>query len=886
MPKQNCLAIVVLISLCGVGTGADSTSTFEAQARPLLRAYCVECHGEGEKPKGGLDLRLRRTTLKGGKSGPAIVPGHSETSLLIQRVRDGTMPPGKKKLSAAETEILARWISQGAHVEKQEPEVASAGMLITPEDRSWWAFQPIRRNPAPAVSGLVRTPIDSFILDRLTREKLTFNPEVDRVAFIRRATFDLTGLPPTPAEVEAFLADGSARSHEALIERLLARPEYGERWARHWLDVAGYADSEGATVEDPVRASAWRYRDYVIRSLNADKPFDQFIREQIAGDELVRGPVAELSPADLDKVIATGFLRMAPDATASPGGNTKEGQNQVIADTLKIVSSAFMGLTVGCAQCHNHRYDPIPQADYYRLRAVFEPALNMTAWKAPAAREVSLYTQSDRDKAAAIEKEAAKIDLDRTNRLKSAIEATFRKELAKLPEAVRPMAEKARETPEEKRTPEQKKLLMDNPSLNVSDGSLYLYDPKAIEELNKFSEKAAALRATKPAEGFVRPLTEPIGAKLPVTRLFHRGDPDQPKQELAPGALAILDDRHALAVPAPDPGAPGSGRRLALANWLVDPRNPLTARVLVNRVWMHHFGKGLVATPGDFGRLGLPPSHPELLDWLADEFMRSGWNLKHLHRLMLCSTTYRQSSQRDARRDALDGDNRLLSRMPTRRLEAEQVRDSLLSISGTLVPRQFGPPVPVRENENGQIVPGHPNRDAAGYFSVLKPLAAGEEFRRTIYLQVRRTQPLSVAEPFDNPVTEPNCECRGTSTATPQTLVLLNDEFTLKSSEAFAKRVRAEAGSDAAAQVSRAWKLVMGREPTPAERGAAVAFLAEQARLLPPVVDAAKPAPKTQPIKGAGMPTTPIPADLPVDTRALAVLGQALFCSNGFLYLD
>ncbi|NBU76933.1 MAG: DUF1549 domain-containing protein, partial [Planctomycetes bacterium] len=533
-----------------------------------------------------------------GESGPAIVPGHAETSLLIQRVRDGTMPPGKKKLSAGEMEILARWISQGARVDKPEPEVTSAGMLITQEDRSWWAFQPVRRAPAPAVSGLVRTPIDSFILDRLLREKLNFNPEVDRVAFIRRATFDLTGLPPTPAEVEAFLADGSARSHEALIERLLARPEYGERWARHWLDVAGYADSEGATVDDPVRASAWRYRDYVIRSLNADKPFDQFIREQLAGDELVRGPVAELSPTDLDKVIATGFLRMAPDATASPGGNTKEGQNQVVADTLKIVSSAFMGLTVGCAQCHNHRYDPIPQADYYRLRAVFEPALNMTAWKAPAAREVSLYTQADRDKAAAIEKEAAKIDQDRTARLKSAIEATFRKELAKLPEAVRPMAEKARETPEAKRTPEQKKLLMDNPSLNVSDGSLYLYDPKAIEELNKFSEKAAALRGTKPAEAFVRPLTEPAGAKLPVTRLFHRGDPDQPKQELAPGALAILDDRHALAVPAPDPGAPGSGRRLALANWLVDPRNPLTARVLV---LLHHLdGKDVV----DFDVMG------------------------------------------------------------------------------------------------------------------------------------------------------------------------------------------------------------------------------------------------------------------------------------------
>ena len=872
--------------LLGLGTvqAAGEPAFFETHARPILKAFCVECHGEESKPKGGLDLRLARTTLKGGESGPAIVAGNPEASDLISRVRDGTMPPGKKKLSPAEIETLARWIRDGAKTNRPEPQTAAAGMLITAEDRAWWAFQPIRAPKVPDARGTIRSPVDAFILDRLGREKWEMNPEADRTSFIRRATFDLTGLPPTPAEVEAFVNDPSPQAHESLIDRLLARPEYGERWARLWLDVAGYADSEGATVADPLRASAWRYRDYVIRALNADKPFDQFIREQLAGDEMVSGPVAGLSPADLDKVIATGFLRMAPDATASPGGDTREGRNQVVADTLKIVSSAFMGLTLGCSQCHNHRYDPVPQADYYRIRAILDPAMDIAAWKTPGAREVSLYTQADRDKAAAIEKEAAAIDKERAAGMKAAIDATFRKELAKLPESIRPEAEKARQTPEAKRTPAQKKLLMEHPSLNVSDGSLYLYDPKAIAELNKLSEKAAALRATKPVEGFVRPLMEQPGGKTPATRVFHRGDPDQPREEVSPGALTVLDQIHPLRLPPPSPGAKSSGRRLALADWILDPRNPLATRVLVNRVWMHHFGKGLVATPGDFGRLGQAPSHPELLDWLADRFRRDGWSLKKLHRLLMTSATYRQAATRAGNKDSVDPDNRLLSRMPVRRLEAEQVRDAMLAVSGLLVNKPFGPPVPVRENENGQVVPGHPNRDTAGYFSALKPLAAGEEFRRTIYLQVRRTQPLSVVEPFDNPVTEPNCECRGASTATPQTLVLLNDEFTLRAAEAFAGRVAKEAGADPAARASRAWALALGRAPAKAELEQAVAFMAEQAALLPPPATPAQA--KASKGKVAGMPTGPVAADLPADVRPLAVLAQALFCSNAFLYLD
>ncbi len=377
-----------------------------------------------------------------------------------------------------------------------------------------------------------------------------------------------------------------------------------------------------ATLEDDhVRAYAYKYRDYVIRCLNADRPFDQFIREQVAGDEMLRPPYRDLPPADLDKLIATGFLRMAPDGTASGGVDPTIARNQVVSDTLKIVSTSLLGLTVGCAQCHDHRYDPIPQEDYYRLRAVFEPAYDVKNWRPPAARRVSLYTEADRRESARIEAEAARIDKERLEKLRQYIEATFAKELAKLPETVREKARAAHAVPPAKRTAEQQQLLKEYPSLNVTDGSLYLYDSKAAAELKKIADRAAAVRAKKPVEDFVPALTE-IPGRVPATFLFHRGDLRQPRQAVAPGALTVLDGVPLHVVK--DAAAPTTGRRLALARWLTDPRQPLTARVLVNRVWMHHFGRGIVGTPGDFGKLGERPTHPELLDWLASELSSAG----------------------------------------------------------------------------------------------------------------------------------------------------------------------------------------------------------------------------------------------------------------------
>ncbi|MCE9532712.1 MAG: DUF1549 domain-containing protein, partial [Planctomycetes bacterium] len=633
---------------------AEAAPTFEESVRPLLKAYCFECHGEGEALKGGIDLRLKRLIEKGGKSGGGFTLGDPDRSLLIAKIRNGEMPPGKKKLSPTEIAHIEKWIAAGAKTKDPEPETLASGFHVAPADRAWWAFQPVKR---PSGS------IDDFVRRELESKRLHASSAADSRTLIRRATFDLTGLPPTPEEVDAFVTASTAKPDAAyadLIDRLLASPGYGEHWGRHWLDVAGYADSEGFTPEDPVRSNAWRYRDYVIKSIAADKPFNQFILEQLAGDELVKPPYANLKPDDLEKLTATGFLRMASDGTATASADQKAARQQVIGDTIKIVSSSFLGLTVGCAQCHNHRYDPIPQSDYYRLRAFLEPG-----YDAKTIRQVSLATAADRQKAKEIEAEAGKLDQDRLKKQAEFIEKTFETQLAKLPSELRDKAKEARNTLEAKRTPEQKKMMREHPNLNVSAGSLYLYDKKAADELKKMTDDAAAIRAKKPVEEFVRTMTETPGL-LPATRLYYRGDPDQPKQTIEPGGLTILDGSLPVKFGKPS-DLTSSGRRLALARWLTDHNHPLTSRVLVNRVWMNHFGRGLVNTPGDFGRLGEAPTHPELLDWLAAEFMDSGWSLKKLHKLIMMSHTYRQTSKRDPIMDAVDPDNRLLHRMNIRR---------------------------------------------------------------------------------------------------------------------------------------------------------------------------------------------------------------------------
>jgi hypothetical protein len=425
----------VLCLLSAVSAAAEPSSlTFEQHVRPILKARCFQCHGEGEKTEGGLDVRLRRLMVAGGDSGAAIVPGKPDDSYLLDRLKFGEMPPGEdsEKLSTGEIALIERWITAGAPTAYDEPEEIGPGLFITEAERNFWSFQPIRRPPVPEPQSAdrVRTPIDAFLLARLEEVDATFAPDADKRTLIRRAYFDLIGLPPNIEQLKAALGDDSADWYETMIDRLLASPHYGERWGRHWLDVAGYADSDG-DAGDQVRRHAYRYRDYVIRSFNADKPLDQFIREQLAGDEMVGPITGDPTPEQAEKLIATGFLQMAPDGTAK-AEDRQAAHNQLVADTIKIVSTSLLGLSVGCARCHDHRFDPISQQDYYRFRAIFEPALNLGVWQGNR-RLISYSTEQDRRHAKSLIQ----------HQEQAVIQRVAEEQLAKLPEDQRAAAREA-----------------------------------------------------------------------------------------------------------------------------------------------------------------------------------------------------------------------------------------------------------------------------------------------------------------------------------------------------------------------------------------------------------------------------------------------------------
>jgi hypothetical protein len=825
---------------------ANDPVTFEQHVRPILRAYCLDCHGAGEKHAGGLDLRLKRFAVAGGKGGAAVVPGAPAKSYLVERLKSGDMPPGEKKVPAEQIAVIEKWIAGGALTLRDEPATLPPGLGITAEERAYWFYQPLTRPTTPPAlpTDRVRTPIDAFVLARLRDKGLGFNPDADRATLLRRATFDLTGLPPTQQELDAFLADTTPDAYEKAVDRLLASSAYGERWGRHWLDAAGYADSEGDGATDTVRPHMWRYRDYVVRAINADTPLDRFVTEQLAGDELLPRPWANLAPPQVDLLAATGFLRSAPDATAS--SNTPADAEQVMVDVLKVVSSTLLGTSVGCAQCHDHRYDPVPQADYFRLRAVFEPALDPGKWRRPAERLVSLYSDADRAKATAVEVEAGKMQAEMTAKQTAAVKAAFEKELGKFPADQQPALRAAFDAPEAKRTAEQKQLVATNPKLNITPGVLYQYEPKVADEIKALQAKVQAKRAERPAEGFVAVAAE-VPGRVPATKLHHRGDARQPKgPDLAPGDLTVAapDGKRFEVANAPAGGAT-TGRRLAWAKHLTSGTHPLFGRVTVNRLWLHHFGRGIVDTPGEFGKLGQLPTHPELLDWLATELPRLGWSQKKFHKLVMTSTVYRQSSARTPAADAVDRANSLYSRFPVRRLEAEAVRDRMLVAAGRLDRTAFGPPVPVSEDPAGQV--GTPDD---------KP-------RRSVYLQVRRSKPVAFLAAFDAPGVELNCDRRNVTTTAPQSLMLLNSEFVRKQAGHLAARVRAEAGAGASPDrlVETAWRLAYLRSPAADEVRLGTTFLTTQTAAL-----AAR--------------------SKESDLSALTNLCQQLLASNEFLYVD
>src|SRR5215510_3425426 len=792
----------------------ESAQELSRQAYLILRQNCFGCHGAGKMS--GLDLRTAESALAGGDNGKVIEPfdaGASRLYQFITHLTKPTMPPGKK-IPDAEIETLRRWIEAGASFDGFEREVVRkddepAKLVerpITPEERRFWAFQPPRRSPAPRVShpGWGANPIDAFLLAKMKAKGLKPSPRADRRTLIRRAYLDLTGLPPAPDEVEAFVNDRAPGAYEKLVDRLLASPPYGERWARHWLDLVCYADSGGFEF-DVDRPDAWRYRDYVVKGLNDDKPYDQFIREQLAGDEY--------APDSQEAMIATGFLRLGPEG----GGGGERGRQDALDDQITTTSLTFMGLTVGCARCHDHKFDPIPQKDFYRIQAIFAPS-----------RPVN-YPLVSADAVAASRAETQRIEgLQRPLRkAKDELEAPYLKALVE--EAVSRLPEYmqvAWRTPPEKRTPGQrlnvqqiKKTLEDDSlSQKLTEKDIVARMPDDDKRKHQeLVEKIKALDRQKPKPYPTARAIGESGSKPGPTYFLNRGAPDAKGPAVTPGVLSVINETD-YEFPAPPPNVKSSYRRRGLAEWLASRQNPLTARVMVNRVWQRHFGEGIVRTPSNFGKLGEPPTHPELLDWLAVEFMDGGWSVKRMHRLMMTSQAYQMASDDVAADAAIDPENRLLWRMPRARLEAEIIRDQMLAVAGNLDRTLGGPCVyphidpKLFQSSTKRTRPGKPDDDPSTW-------------RRSLYVYSKRSIRYPLFEAFDQPNLINSCDRRNSSTIAPQALLLMNNNFVLTEAKYFAERLRREAGDDARAQAQKAYRLALGRAPTAFEMAKTVEFI-------------------------------------------------------------
>jgi hypothetical protein len=816
-------ALVVLVAVQAT-KAEDGAEFFRSKIRPIFAGRCQGCHNDTLKFS-GLTLDSAEGMRAGGLHGPVIAPGKPEASRLYRRVarlEKPLMPMQGDPLSNEEAELVKRWIEMGApwpeEAAAQDREKAKQERLavlkkledrrtITAADRQWWAFRMPVRLPAPAVkqAALVRNPIDSFILAALEAKGLRPAPPASPRTLIRRLYFDLTGLPPRPEEVDAFVKDASPDAYSRLVERLLASEHYGERWGRHWLDVARYADSDGYEY-DALRPNSWRYRDYVIRAFNRDKPYDRFIREQLAGDEL--------PDRDYDSLTGLGFCRNGPFIGDMVLMQNELTRSDELDDMVSATGAAFLGLTVGCARCHDHKFDPIPQKDYYRMVAVFAPSVRKDLPLAPPAvvehresvvKAIDAKIEPLREKVTALEKPT----------YQKLLEAKY----AKLPEPV----QIALKTDPGKRT-EAQKLQADQVAYSIKVGEaeiLPALDTDLRKQVDALNASIAELEKGKPAP---LPLAEGVtdpGPDAPPSYFLHRGSVLSKGSPMAPGGVSVLEGADGgLSVNAP-PDGKTTGRRLALADWIASERNPVTARVMVNRIWQHHFGRGLVNTPNDFGHMGEKPSHPELLDWLATEFVRGGWSIKAMHRLILNSRVYRQAAAFDSPENAgIDPENRLLWRMPRQRLEGEIIRDSILAVSGSLIGKPGG--AGVFPEVDPEVVKG------SAYQRWPQTTDGPDLWRRSVYVTEMRTITAPILDLFDPPDKVNSCPRRSVTTIAPQALQLLNNKFVAGQSEIFARRVRDEAGGDPKARMTRAFWLALSRPPEPAEIDSSLTFLKRQ----------------------------------------------------------
>ncbi len=717
---------------------------------------------------------------------------------------------------------------------------------FTEKDRAWWAFQPVERSAAPTVGE--EHPVDAFVVAGLAEKELTLNEPADKVSLLRRATFDLTGLPPTVAEVEAFLADESPDAFAKVVDRLLASPRYGERWARHWLDLARYAESNGFK-SDETRPYAWRYRDYVIDAFNSDKPYDRFVAEQIAGDEMF--------PNDPAARVATGFHRNYPDE--SNAANLQQRRAEQLQDVTDAVASTFLGLTVGCAKCHNHKFDAILQKDYYRLQAFFANTAEDDHVLMLTGKERANYERRLAEWEEATADIRARMDL----LLEEARQSRHAHLMSKRTDETKLAAEK----PESERTPFERQMM-------AKHAWQFSYDePKMASKLKgEKKEQYAELEAELDKFAHLHPGEAPIGVgvqdlgtEAPPTHVLGLANYAAPQEEVEPGFLTILDPGPAPVSPRADLGS--TGRRTALAKWLTDPKNPLTPRVMANRIWHYHFGQGIVRSPSDFGRMGERPTHPELLDWLTSEFVENGWSVKHMHRLIMTSKAYQQAAAHSEIGAKKDPFNRLLWRFPPHRLEGEVIRDSMLAVAGRLNPQVGGPSVM-------PPLPAGMPKPRGGWEPTDDP---AQQTRRSIYIFVRRNARFPMMEAFDMPDTHESCARRNITTTAPQALALLNDAQTVEWARSFAGRVLDEAGDDRAQQIERAYLLAYNRPPDGFEKDAAQTFLDKQHGVI------AKRQAASEPLS---LPDADLSQVDPAAAAALVDFCHALMNSNEFVYVN
>jgi hypothetical protein len=902
MPTVKRRLTNALLLLAAITASADSPGDqhFTDKVKPLLESRCISCHGP-DKVKGGLRMDSRPALLKGGDTGPALVPGKPAESLLLQAVlhskKDLEMPP-KEKLTSNDVAVLRRWIEEGAPWPLAGSNIAASVQTKAGEriGNAWtdprnpivkifggqrldlWSLKPLRHVELPkAVAG--GNPIDAFIAAKLKQNGRKLSPPADKRTLARRLYFDLTGLPPTPAEMDEFLKDRRRDAYEQLVDKLLASPRYGEHQARLWMDAIRYSDSNGFDW-DEFRPRAWRFRDYLIRAFNADKPFDQFIREQLAGDELFDG--APKNEKEQEYLVATGYLRMGPqDNSASLFNEQDRARAELMADLTETTASAFLGLTMSCNRCHDHKYDPLSQADHYRMRAFFEPV--------KYADDLPLDLGTDQEAIRAHNKaldEKIKPLQEKRDAVLGEVKKKLRDEkAAKLSEEDRALLE----IPKEKRTNDLKDKVA---ALE-----------KKVEPKDKEIQTALSPEQKKHTEALAKQLDEfkkqkrsfTLGLlmvdnaeKVPVTKVLFQGNHKDARAAVEPGFISILDPNPAPIRKAVN--AKSTGRRLTLANWIASTNNPLTARVFVNRAWQQHFAHGLVATPNDFGLAGARPTHPELLDWLADDFMRNGWSVKKLHRLIATSATYRQQSTGNksassrkgkAPKTSSDAPGMDYSRQQIRRLSAEQLRDSLLAVSG-LIKLDHKGGAPIWPDLPPEILQANPaflddnETKTKGWY----PSPKTNQNVRSVYLVQKRTVRVPFMETFDMPENSISCARRTESIVAPQALTLLNSSLAIEAARALAERVTREAGTNAAKQIERAFALTLQRAPDKNEQRACLALLQDRSRS-----HIAAPA-ATTPKLSATLTNAPTATAKPKTDRPLTELCRALLNLNEFIYID